>query len=61
MKIKCKRPIITADGVTEIEYIFDTETLKLIFDSKDNDLLLALYMEKETQGIPELTTFEIME
>ena len=59
MKIRCKRPVITADGITEIEYIFDTETLELTFNPKDVGLLSDLYQEKETQDIPELTTYEI--
>ena len=61
MKIKCKRPIITPNGITDIEYIFDTETLDFIFDPKDADLLLGLYQETDTQDIPEMTDYEILD
>ena len=47
--------------MTEIEFIFDTETLELTFDPKDADILLDLYQEKDTHDLPELTTYQILE
>lgn len=60
MRIKCKRPIITLDGTTDLEFIFDTVTLELVFDSEDANLLLEIF-NKKCLEFPELTTYEIME
>jgi hypothetical protein len=61
MIIRLTRPIITSKGVTDIEYTFDTETLELAFNPKDTNLLLALYLGKDTKDIPELTKYEVQE
>lgn len=61
MKIRCKRPVITAEGITDIEYTFDTETLEFVFDPKDFDLLIDLYRKDGTQDIPEMTKFDLLE
>jgi len=57
MKVKCIRPILTEDGVTEIIYYFNPETLKLEFDEKDFSLLLQV-LKKQAHDIPDLTEYE---
>jgi hypothetical protein len=56
MKIKCIRSVISKNGITEITYFFDTETLEFEFDEKDTQLLIDLY-QKKAQDIPEFTDF----
>lgn len=60
MKIRCKRPIITEEGITELEFVFDTDTHEMTFSDKDVDLLLVIY-KKKCLEFPELTTYEIMD
>ena len=57
MKIKCTRPVLTPDGVSEIKFYFDTETLELSFDEKDLLLLVDIYRNRALD-ISELTDYE---
>ena len=57
MKILCIRPVITPDGMTEIEFYFDTETLELEFKKEDLPLLISLY-KNEAIDIPETAIYK---
>lgn len=59
MKIKCTRPVMGNDGISEIVFYFDTETLEIEFDKKDIPLLVAIYKQGAID-IPELSDFEIV-
>jgi hypothetical protein len=56
MKIKCTRSVLTENGVTEIDFYFDTETLDFEFNDKDIELLIDVYNEKAFD-IPDLTEY----
>lgn len=58
MRIKCTRAIITKEGVADLIYYFDTETLNLEFDERDWPLLVLLY-KKEACDVQGMTKYEI--
>jgi len=59
MIIKCQRPIITKDGIQDITFIFNIETLEFKFDDKDLLLLIDLYYKNQTIDIPEFSIFTL--
>jgi hypothetical protein len=60
MKLKCIRPILTEDGVAEIIYFFDTETLELEFKEEDRQLLLKI-ASGEAFDVPDMTKYILQE
>ena len=59
MKIKCTRAIITKEGVVDLVYYFDSDTLELVFDEKDYPLLMKIY-NKEACDVHGMTEYEAM-
>ena len=59
MRIKCTRAIITKEGIVDLIYYFDTETLRLEFDEKDWPLLVKIY-NKEACDVHGMTEYEAM-
>ena len=59
MRIKCIRPILTDDGVAEIIYYFDSETLELTFDEKDLPLLMKV-IDQEAYDVPGMTEYALV-
>jgi hypothetical protein len=58
MQLHFSRDVMTKDGMTTIEFQFDTETLQLSFDPKYIPLMKEIY-HKLAQDIPETETVEI--
>jgi hypothetical protein len=56
MRIKCTRPILTNDGVSEIIYYFDSETLELEFNEKDLPLLIQV-IDGKAFDVPGMTEY----
>lgn len=61
MKIKCTRPVLTRDGILDIQFILDTETLELIFDEDATSLLIEIYHTNEAVDMPEFTQYQIID
>lgn len=61
MKIKCTRPVLTRDGILDIEFIFDTETLELTFDETATSLLVDIYHTNDAVDMPEFTQYQILD
>jgi len=59
MRIKCVRSVITSDGMQEIVFEFDTDTLELHFDPKDKNLLISLF-NGDAVDIPETGNYTFL-
>lgn len=58
MLIRCERPVITDDGVHQLVFYFNTETLEFEFDEKDHGLLIKLY-NQQAIDVPEQSDYTL--